>query len=95
MIHPSDPKRVRFQMNVPELLGEEACISGFDVKNNQTPFILRQTNMFPSHQSRFISLQILDPQEIAAQANNPANNQSWDQKNADPKLNHTLQNRSN
>ena len=39
MIYPSNPKGVRLQMNVPELLGKETIISGFYVKDHQTPFI--------------------------------------------------------
>jgi hypothetical protein len=39
VIYPSNPKGVKLQMNVPELLGKETIIFGFDVKDRQTPFI--------------------------------------------------------
>jgi hypothetical protein len=33
VIYPFNPKGVGLQMNVPELLGKETIISGFDVKD--------------------------------------------------------------
>jgi len=48
-------------VNIPEMLGKEAVISGFDVMNPKTPFILWQTHLLPSYKSRFVSKYIASP----------------------------------
>ena len=61
MVHPTNPDMICFEMNVPELLGKEAFVMGFEIKEAKTSFCLRHVNRFLGNQRRSTSPNITSP----------------------------------
>jgi hypothetical protein len=39
-MNPLNPDRIRFEMDVPQLLSNEAVVMSFDIEQTETPFFL-------------------------------------------------------
>ena len=61
VVHPTNPSRIRFKMNILELLGQEASITSSEIKETKPFFCLRQVERFPCNQSRATSPDISCP----------------------------------
>jgi len=52
MVHPSNPNRICFEMNIPELLCQETFVASSNIKEIEASFSPRHTNIFPGDQDR-------------------------------------------
>jgi hypothetical protein len=47
---PTNPHRIRFEMKIPKLFGEETSVTSFKVKETQTSFNFGQAEKLPCNQ---------------------------------------------
>jgi hypothetical protein len=49
MVHPTNPNRICFEMNIPKLLGKETYVTSFEIKKAKASFCLRHAYRLPSN----------------------------------------------
>jgi len=73
-------------MDIPKLLCKKNHVASFDIEQPKASFYLRQTNRFPSNQSRSALPNIPSPEEVPADASDLYDNNLWQREDAQPKL---------
>jgi hypothetical protein len=86
MMYPTNPNRIRFKMNMPQLLAEKTTVAGIEIIQTQTTLIFRKTNSLPSNNGRRTTTGITSPKKISANANYLLEHNCRDRENVQPEL---------
>jgi hypothetical protein len=61
MVHPTNPNKICFEMNIPKLLGKKTSVTSFEIKKAKASFCLRHAYRLLSNQSRVTLPDITSP----------------------------------
>ena len=86
MVYPTNPNRVCFKMNMPQLLTKKTSVAGTKIKQSQTTLSFRKANNLPGNEGRGSTIGIASLEEISAYTNNLLHHNCRDRGNIQPEL---------